>query len=56
MVRIMGTHTGEPFQGVPAAGARIDVALVAMFDGDGVRLIGHATLLDARRLVQQLAP
>ena len=56
VVRITGTHTGEPFQEAPAAGAAIDVALVAIFDSDGERLIRHGTLLDAQRLLQQLAP
>jgi hypothetical protein len=46
----------SPHRGVQAAGASIDVALVAIFDGDGEHLTGHATLLDARRLMQQLAP
>lgn len=55
VVRIRGTHTGQPFQGVPAAGAEIDVALVAVFDCDGGQLVGHSTLLDARRLLEQLA-
>ena len=56
VVRVTGTHTGEPFQGLRVVGAAIDVPLVALFDRAGGRLTGHGTLLDTRRLLQQLAP
>ena len=56
VVRVTGTHTGEAFQGLRAVGASIDVPLVAVFDSAEGRLTGHGTLLDARRLLQQLAP
>jgi len=53
--RMTGSHTGTPFQGFERAGARVDIAMVAIFDGDGQQLVSHSTLLDARRLVEQLA-
>lgn len=56
VVRVTGTHTGRDFQGFRAAGARIDVRFVAIFDCADGRLTGHGTLVDTRRLLQQLAP
>lgn len=56
IVRIDGTHSGAEFQGVEAAGAKIDVVLVAVFDAADGRLQRHATLVDARGLLEQLAP
>ena len=53
--RMTGGHTGAPFQGFEPTGARVDIAIVAIFDGDGQQLVSHSTLLDARRLVEQLA-
>ena len=53
--RMAGSHTGAPFQGFEPTGARVDIAIVAIFDGDGQQLVSHSTLLDARRLVEQLA-
>lgn len=52
--RITGTHSGAPFLGFQPAGAQIDVAIVAIFDGDGERLVSHGTLLDSRRILDQL--
>lgn len=56
VMRITGTHSGVDFHELPPRGATIDVALVAIFDGDGERLVRHATLVDARGLLEQLAP
>jgi hypothetical protein len=49
-----GTHTGEDSQGLDAREASIEVTIVAIFTGDGERLLSHGTLLDARRLIDQL--
>jgi len=54
VARIIGCHVGAAFRGIEPGGARIDVAIVGIFTGDGERLVSHSTLLDTRRLLEQL--
>jgi predicted ester cyclase len=56
VIRVTGTHTGARFAGIEAAGRRVDIAMVAIFDTDGRRLLAHSTLVDVRRLLDQLKP
>lgn len=55
VARITGCHTGAAFRAIEPRGARIDAAIVAIFTGDGERLVSHSTLLQTRRLLEQLA-
>ena len=54
-VRATGTHSGEPFMGIPASGKSIDVQLVDImrFDDDG-RACEHWGVLDSLSMMQQL--
>jgi predicted ester cyclase len=54
-VRATGTHTGEPFMGVPASGKSVDVQLVDItrFDDQGLAH-EHSGVFDALSLMQQL--
>ena len=54
-VRATGTHTGEPFMGVPASGMSVDVLLIDItrFDDDGLAR-EHSGVFDALSLMQQL--
>jgi len=50
-----GTHTGEPFMGLPPSGRSVNVELIDVirFDGDG-RAREHWGLMDALGMMQQL--
>lgn len=54
-VRATGTHSGEPFMGIPASGKSIDVQLVDImgFDDDG-RICEHWGVMDSLSMMQQL--
>ncbi len=54
-VRATGTHTGEPFMGVPASGKSIDVQLIDIMrmDDDG-RTREHWGVMDTLSMMQQL--
>lgn len=54
-VRATGTHTGEPFMGMPASGKSINMQLVDImrFDDDG-RVCEHWGVADSLSMMQQL--
>jgi steroid delta-isomerase-like uncharacterized protein len=54
-IRATGTHTGEPFMGLPASGKSVDVPLIDItrFDDDGIAR-EHWGLFDAMSMMQQL--
>lgn len=54
-VRATGTHSGEPFMGIPAGGKSMNVQLVDImrFDDDG-RVCEHWGVLDSLSMMQQL--
>ena len=54
-VRATGTHSGEPFMGLPASGKSVNVELVDItrFDDDGLAL-EHWGVFDALSMLQQL--
>ena len=56
VLRVTGTHTGAPFQGIQATGRSIEAAMLTIFDVGRQRLLSHSTLLDTRRLLEQLTP
>lgn len=53
--RATGTHSGEPFMGIPAGGKSMNVQLVDImrFDDDG-RVCEHWGVLDSLSMMQQL--
>jgi steroid delta-isomerase-like uncharacterized protein len=54
-IRATGTHTGEPFMGLPASGKSVDVRLIDItrFDDDGLAH-EHWGVFDALSMMQQL--
>jgi len=54
-IRATGTHTGEPFMGLPASGKSVDVQLIDItrFDDDGLAH-EHWGVFDALSMMQQL--
>jgi predicted ester cyclase len=54
-IRATGTHTGEAFMGLPAAGKSVDVQLIDItrFDDDGLAR-EHWGVFDALSMMQQL--